>query len=401
MIPPDSTARPSSTPREAHVSEEQATPRIWRVLGDKKGDNSQVEIIADALARQRGWTSELRHLEMLPKYVHGKPRVAPTLHHIDQMRSDTLESPWPDLILTRGRRPSNVALWIKEQSGGRTRIVLLGKPAGWITHYMSHFDLVITSSETLPAPFKNVMQIDLPLMQIGAAQLEAGRAAWQHALDALPRPLVVFLIGGPTSPYVYNATLESQVRTRIEQVFAAGGTPYLVGSRRTPPGFLQRICEGFTATLRVFDWASPEGENPYTGLLALGDRFVVTGDSISMQVEVARLGKPLEILPLPFGWLGQLDDARRRLAAWMFQPPRNQSAAESTRLAVARSLYHLRLMQQTRHFPRFHQTLIDRGLACWAGEDCTDMRPYQPAPAATDYDVARILRRIDPLLSGG
>ena len=35
------------------------------------------------------------------------------------------------------------------------------------------------------------------------------------------------------------------------------------------------------------------------GLLALGSRFVVTGDSISMLVEVARLGKPLAIAPVP------------------------------------------------------------------------------------------------------
>lgn len=381
------------TPRET-------SPRIWRVLGDKKGDNSQVDVIAEALEQTRGWTSELRHLEMLPEYVKGKPRVAPTLHHIDRARSDPLEPPWPDLILTRGRRPSNVALWIKRQSGGRTRIVLLGKPAGWLSHYMSQFDLIITSSETLPPPFANVMQIDLPLMQIGADRLAAGRAEWQARLAPLPRPLVVFLIGGPTSPYVYNTAAETRLRARIAQVLAQGGTPYLVGSRRTPPGFLDRLQAGFPDTLRVFDWARPEGENPYTGLLALGDRFVVTGDSISMQVEVARLGKPLEILPLPFGWLGRLDDARRRLAAWMFQPARDNSPAEATRLAMARGLYHLRLMQQTRHFPRFHQILVDRGLASWAGEAEAEHTADQQISTASADDVTRILARIDPLLRG-
>jgi mitochondrial fission protein ELM1 len=382
------------------VSEEETPPRIWRVLGDKKGDNAQVEVVAEALERQRGWTSELRHLEMLPKYVKGKPRVAPTLHHIDRARSDPLEPPWPDLILTRGRRPSNVALWIKAQSGGRTRIVLLGKPAGWLSHYLSQFDLVITSSETLPPPFANVMQIDLPLMQIGAGRLAAGRAEWQAALGPLPRPLVAFLIGGPTSPYVYNAEAEARMRARIAQVLAEGGTPYLVGSRRTPPGFLHRLQTGFPDALRVFDWARPEGGNPYTGLLALADRFVVTGDSISMQVEVARLGKPLEILPLPFGWLGRLDDARRRLAAWMFQPPRAGHAAEPVRLALARGLYHLRLMQQTRHFPRFHQILVDRGLASWAGEAGAGHTTDHALSSAAEGDVARILGRIDPLLRG-
>lgn len=371
------------------------------MLGDKRGDNAQVEIVADALLRERGWASELRHLEMLPKYVTGKPRVAPTLHHIDLARSDPLAPPWPDLILTRGRRPSNAALWIKKQSGGRSRIVLLGKPSGWLTHYMSHFDLVVTSSETLPAPFANVMQIDLPLMQIDPERLAAGRAQWQAALAPLPRPLVVFPIGGPTSPYVYNREMQARLRTRIDQVLATGGTPYIVGSRRTPAGFLKRLCAGLPDGIRVFDWAAPEGENPYMGLLALGDRFVVTGDSISMLVEVARLGKPLEILPLPFGWLGRLDDARRRFAAWMFQPPRDGETGAPLRLAMGRGLYHLRLMQQTRHFPRFHQRLVDRGLASWSDASPADALPDLASAAATDQDVANILARLDPLLPRG
>jgi len=148
-----------------------------------------------------------------------------------------------------------------------------------------------------------------------------------------------------------------------------------------------------------FDWSQPDSENPYTGLLALADRFVVTGDSISMLVEVARLGKALEIVALPYGGLGKLDDLRRRAAAWMFQARRNEGPGEALRLALARGLYHMRLLQQTRHFPGFHQILIDRGLASWMGEPSAGIGDH-PALSATDGDVARILARIDPLLSG-
>ena len=384
------------------MSAQQTAPRIWRVLGDKRGDNGQVEMIADALLTHRGWPSDLRHLEMRPKYVQGKPRVGPTLHHLDPVRSDALEPPWPDLILTRGRRPSNAALWIKRQSGGQARIVLLGKPAGWMSHYMSQFDLVITSAETLPAPFPNVMQIDLPLIQVDPARLAAGRADWQAEFATLPRPLVGFLIGGPTSPYVYNADLVRRLRARIARILSDGGTPYLVGSRRTPPGFLHKLRAGQPDRLRIYDWAQPDAANPYTGLLALGDRFVVTGDSISMLVEVARLGKPLEIMPLPFGWLGGIEDARRRFAARMFERPCDAGTADRARLALGRGLYHMRLMQQTRHFPRFQQMLVDRGLAQWAAEDASAPPMHAPdrASVETDADMIRILSRIDRLVPG-
>lgn len=366
-------------------------PRIWRVLGDKRGDNGQVEMIAEALSRTRGWQSELRNLEMLPQWVLGKPPVAASLAHLDMDRSDNLAPPWPDLILTSGRRPANAALWIKAQSGGRARIVLVGKPSGM----MDEFDLIVTSAETLPAPFDNVIHIGLPLMRVDPARLEAGRAAWQEALAPLPRPLVAVLIGGPTNPFVYDAGVRARLRARIEAVLAEGGTPYVVGSRRTPRGFVHALVAGLPAPLRVFDWHAPEGENPYAGLMALGDRFVVTGDSISMQVEVARLGKPLEILPLPAGWLGWFDHARRQTASWLFQPPGEGTGA---RIALARALFRLGVMPQTRHFPRFHQMLVERGLASLVGAPAAAPAAPGTAAAETEADLVRIGARIEALL---
>ena len=363
-------------------------PRVWRVLGDKRGDNGQVEMIAEALSQHRGWTSELRHLEMRPEYVRGKPRVGSTLYHLDRARSDALAPPWPDLILTSGHRPANAALWIKRQSGGHARIVLVGKPQGWMTH----FDLVISSAETLLAPFDNVLRIDLPLMQVDAGRLAAGREAWQAVLDPLPRPLVAFLIGGPTVPFIFDAEVARRLRARLQSVLDKGGTPYLVGSRRTPPGFLRQVAGGLSDRVRVFDWAESGEDNPYTGLLAHADRFVVTGDSISMQVEVTRLGKPLEIVDLPTGRLGRLDDLRRRLTARLFDVPADGSMA-----AVARGLCRLGLVPQTRHFPRFHKMLVDRGMACWAGDETTP----QSAPLDTGADMNRILARIDALMAEG
>ena len=48
----------------------------------------------------------------------------------------------------------------------------------------------------------------------------------------------------------------------------------------------------------------PPIENPYQGLLALADHFVVTTDSLSMMVEVARLGRPLSLFALGLAVLG-------------------------------------------------------------------------------------------------
>jgi mitochondrial fission protein ELM1 len=94
-------------------------PRIWLLVGDKLGDNAQAQVLVDAL----GWPYEVRQLFPKPEWVLGKPRFAPGLDHLDPTRSARLEPPWPDLIVTIGRRPSMAALWVQDQSGGRSRIV--------------------------------------------------------------------------------------------------------------------------------------------------------------------------------------------------------------------------------------------------------------------------------------
>jgi hypothetical protein len=67
------------------------------------------------------------------------------------------------------------------------------------------------------------------------------------------------------------------------------------------------LREGLRSQDRLYAWGAPGAENPYPGLLALGDSFTVTADSLSMLIEVARLGKPLTIAePPPPGGLGGL-----------------------------------------------------------------------------------------------
>ena len=62
-------------------------PRTWLVVGDKGGDNAQVATIAEQLP----WPYETRFVAMRPRYVKGKPRVRPSLHHLDLEASDAAD----------------------------------------------------------------------------------------------------------------------------------------------------------------------------------------------------------------------------------------------------------------------------------------------------------------------
>lgn len=278
------------SPRPA---EQPHSPRTWIVVGEKQGDNAQVRAIGGAL----GWPVEERRIAMRPEWMRGKPRVRASLGHIDAARSDALEPPWPDLLITIGRRLSMVALWVREQSGGRTRIVLVGKPR----RQARRFDLIVASAQYRVGRRPNVLRLGLPLMRVDAGGVAAAAEAWRERLAVLPRPLTALLVGGPTRPARFDATVAGQLGEKVRSlVSASGGSLYVTTSRRTPAEVTQALEATLPREAALFRWRPDAADNPYLALLGLADRFVVTSDSITMMVEVARLGRPLAIFSLPF-----------------------------------------------------------------------------------------------------
>jgi hypothetical protein len=111
-----------------------------------------------------------------------------------------------------------------------------------------------------------------------------------------------------------------------------------------------------------------------------------------MIVEVARLGKPLQIFELPTGRLGALDQVRRSLTRRLFAPDA-APGKESLRHRLAKALYRLGLLTQTRDFRAFYRMLIDRGLASPPGDGLRP--PRGPVPD----DLARVTARIKALMA--
>jgi mitochondrial fission protein ELM1 len=359
-------------------------PRIWLLLADKTGDNAQVEAIANELEARLGWPAELKRLVVRPEWAVAKPKVRPRTDHVDLERSDPLAPPWPDLILTVGRRPSSVALWLRERSHGKSKIVLVGKPSSAIGRY----DLVIGSVENQMPDLPNVLQVALPLMRVDRAAVEAAAGAWRQRLAALPRPLVAILMGGPTGPFVYDGRVVTAILDTARKIAAEGGTPWIVTSRRTPAPVVEAIAAGLPAAARLTRWLpdlAPD-ENPYRALLGLADGCIVTGDSVSMIVEVARLGRPLQVLPLPTSRLGGLDLRRRDLARRVFGGPRGRPGR------LGRLLYRLRLVTQTRSFEALYDLLERQGLATPLGT------PFAPPRGEIPDDLGRVVERIAALL---
>lgn len=355
-----------------------AAPRTWLVLGDKLGDNAQVEIVAASL----GWPCERRSLRFRPEFVLGKPPFKPSLYHLDQAHSDALEPPWPELILTIGRRPSMAALWVRAQSGGRTNVVLIGRPKRGIDDFAL---IVATPQYRLPAR-PNVVHLDLPLMRADPGRIAADAEAWRERLAPLPRPLTAVLVGGPTKPFVFDAAVTRSLIDLALRSTGGTGTLYVTTSRRTPDAVVDALRRHLPASARLFAWSPDASDNPYLALLGLAERFVVTGDSISMMVEVARLGRPLAIFPLPVGKSGT--EALKRAVARKLHP---EDGGGGLVAALGQRLYDLNLVGYSRDLTALHEKLYEQGLAVPLGQ------PFPATPGHPPDDLPRVVERIRAL----
>jgi mitochondrial fission protein ELM1 len=358
-----------------------STPRIWLVIGDKLGDNAQAKMIADRL----GLPYETRRLLPREKYVLGKPRFRISLEHLDMQRSDALQAPWPDLVITVGRRHAMAALWIKAQHPA-TRVVLLGRPRRWI----EKFDLVITLPQYHVPELPNVMRLSLPLMRADKDAIARESEAWRARFEALRKPLIAVLVGGPTRPYRFDAAVTAELLTACRVLQERyGASLYISTSRRTPAAVTTTLRRQLPDDAVLHEWTRDAHDNPYRALLGLADYFVVTSDSVSMMVEVADCGKPLAIFSLPADLKGRL---WQRILVRLHGRDRHGGPLQGLYRWLGKLLYASGVAGFARDLGELQQHLVDQGFAVWSGE------PFKPATRSLPDELAAVANRIRALI---
>jgi mitochondrial fission protein ELM1 len=265
------------------------TPRIWVLLGDKTGDNEQCLALAGAL----GWPYETRRLAYNRRYRRWNVRLGAGLTSLDPARSDALAAPWPDVVIAAGRRSVPVARWVRAQSGGRARLVQVGRPRA----PLAWFDLVVTTPQYGLPPAPNLVTLGLPPVRRRVADADT-TAAWRAPLAALPRPHVAVLVGGRGDPF----RVDEAAATRLGEGANAlatrlGGSLLIATSRRTEPSAITALTAGVHAPHVVHRWAPGGRPDPYPLFLADADRFVVSGDSASLLADAVATGRPVALFP--------------------------------------------------------------------------------------------------------
>ncbi len=268
---------------------------IWVLADDRAGNVAQALGVAEALGRPF-IVKDIRYtpLAKLPSALQGASLLGLT----GESRMG-LTAPWPDLVIAAGRRTGPAARWIKRQSGGRTRIVQIMYPG---RRAAADFDLLAVPHHDCALPggdAPNILRITGAPHRMTEQRLAAAAETWSPRFNMLRRPFVAVMVGGATHSRPFPAASAAALGRQAAAMAAfLNGSVLLTTSRRTGAEAEAALLNAIPEPRHVFLW-SHGGDNPYLGYMALADRIIVTGDSVSMCSEACATGKPVHIYAPP------------------------------------------------------------------------------------------------------
>jgi mitochondrial fission protein ELM1 len=303
---------------------------------------------------------------------------------VDTEQSDALTGPWPDMVLLAHQSNETVARWIRRQSGGKTRLVLLGRP--WAP--VETFDLVVTTPQYQLSDAANVLHNLLPLHGVTSGRLAEAAERWAPRLTHLPRPFVTVLVGGSSGPYVFDeAAAERLGREASALARSLGGSLLVSTSARTKPAAVDALFAVIDVPSYKHRWTAGADENPYLGFLGLADRLIVTADSISMIAEAVATGRPVELFDFGSGSVpmrehGRIEPAAGladRIRGWLYE--RYMSCPQGR-------------LNRSRDLRVVHRALLAAGKVSWLGSPAEEV-----SMRLVGDEMTRTLNRLRGLLS--
>jgi mitochondrial fission protein ELM1 len=309
------------------------SPTCWVLSQGHAGMENQCRGVAEAV----GLPPVVKRVRPLPPWTWLPPGLWPAPLAALGPGSDRLEPPWPDLLVSCGRRSVPYALAVRRLSEGRTFTVHIQDP-----HVApDRFDLVAPPVHD-GLEGDNIVPTMGALHRVTQERLRAEAEALAPAVAHLPRPYVTVLIGGSNGSFRIDERVILGWARRLMLLANQHEASLLVTpSRRTGRNNVAELIELLRpARAQVWDMT---GDNPYFGYLGLADHVVVSPDSISMVSEACATGKPVYVLPLAGGTAkfhafhshmqaaGYTKPLGDRLQSWTY-PPLDDTAAVATEI---------------------------------------------------------------------
>jgi mitochondrial fission protein ELM1 len=241
-------------------------------------------------------------------------------------KGDALTPPWPDMLIGTGRMSVLPSLHIKKMSKGHTFTVQIQNP---VVPFNKFDRVILPLHDNLKA--SNVISVVGGLHRIQPSLLQAEAMNWTPRFAHLKRPYVAVLLGGSNGAFRLGPREIMQLGPQLEALAKRDNVSLLITPSRRTGEPEMALLRALLHDVPAYIW-SGTGDNPYYGMLALADAFVVTCDSVNMISEACATGKPVHVVRLPGAsqkfssfYQSLLDSGRIRwfdgkLENWTYEP---------------------------------------------------------------------------------
>jgi uncharacterized protein len=278
-------------------SSQNKAPEIWALLDGVSGHDSQVLGVVEALGL-RFSKKKIAYNDSANKANFLKFDGLAT---IDKKKSDIISAPWPDIIVSCGRKAGAVARSIKKKArkaGTKTfaaHILWPGSTFG--------FDLIACPQhDIIPFPFSGSKKLYRFLgspNRISKEFLLNEYRIWARTIGELPSPRIAVLVGGDSKKTSFTEAHAKFLSEQVVQLCSKFKTAVMVTTSRrtneTVASYLESELKRRIGRYLHFHDFNKTKANPFYAFLQLADIIIVTGDSVSMCSESCSTGKPVYI----------------------------------------------------------------------------------------------------------
>ncbi|MEE9412802.1 MAG: mitochondrial fission ELM1 family protein [Methylococcales bacterium] len=356
-------------------------PQVWVLMGHKAGDNNQLLALAEAL--EYPFTIKRMHYrstELLTNLL-----LKTTLAGINKKLSSQLCEPWPDLVISAGRRNEPVAQWIKRESANQTKLIHVGRP--WAA--LEKFDLIVTTPQYQLLAAANVLVIDTVLHRITEQRLIDAKEHWACVLNNYRKPYLAVLVGGNSGAYAFNKSAALNLAAEIDTLANSLQATVLIStSARTTQVSSNILEQSIQSPKYFFRWNPQQSDNPYLAFLAVADALIVTGESVSMLTEACVTGKPVYIYDFGEGsdsmQHGDGSPGKEIWKAFLVHQGKDR-----WRILIHKLAMRFSSKRMQRNISEIHTYLVSSGRAVWLGQSFQENNNRQLIDSV-DKTVARI-----------
>lgn len=264
------------------------TKTVWILADDRTGNVNQLLGVAQMLnyAYER---IEIRYTKWikLPNVLRGASLIGLTKESKQNLNKEY----YPDIVLSAGRRSFPVALWVKKQSNGKTKIIQLMNPGNSL---IKKADLVVLPEHDLyQGGQKNVLLTAGTPHRITHEKLAVEKEKWTPVFKDYPIPRLSLIVGGATKNKPFSKEMAEDLLLNVKRLNPK--SVLVTTSRRTPAEVVDYLKTNLPKETTFFYTFGDKQENPYFGLIACADMIMVTGDSMSMCSECCATTVPVFI----------------------------------------------------------------------------------------------------------